>query len=71
MKGFVGLLPTIISAVIGLVVGLAMLPTVISASNKTALGVTGTVGTLLDLIPTLFVVGMMGIGVAITQITLG
>jgi hypothetical protein len=29
------------------------------------------VGTLLDLIPTLFVVGMMGIGVAITQITLG
>jgi hypothetical protein len=84
MRGFVGLLPTIISAVIGLVVGLALLPTVISASNKTDLlglrfnvsssGVWesgGTIGTLLDIIPILFVVGMMGIGVAITQITLG
>jgi len=46
----------IVAIFVALLVGAAMLPTIISSSNATSLGATGAMRSLLDLVPMIFVI---------------
>jgi len=54
-----GLITGIIGAVIAVVIALALVPTVISSASQAATNATGPTATLLDLIPLVFVAGLI------------
>ena len=45
----------IVTIAVALVVGASMIPTILNSTNATALGVTGSNATLLNLVPTIFI----------------
>jgi len=51
----VSLAIAIVTIAVALVVGASMIPTILNSTNATALGVTGSNATLLNLVPTIFI----------------
>lgn len=46
---------TVVVIAVALVIGASLIPVILSTANSTALGVTGSNKTLVDLVPTIFI----------------
>lgn len=55
----ISLASAIVAIAVAIVVGAAMIPAVLNSTNATAMGVTGSNATLLNLVPTIFILVLL------------
>jgi len=60
----IGVLGFLVVVIIGVAMSAVMIPVVFNTTNSTAIGATGGTATLIDTIPTIFILGTIIVGVA-------